>query len=217
MLDVAAVVVTGIAAATIAAYIPTRTAARIPVLAALAGRRPLSAVPRGLLPAGLVSFAGGTLLLSLSALSARSVDRYTDLLAAVAVLGGLGVLAGLCCATPAVVSLWGPVGDRVGASTRLAARSLARLRTRSAAVLTATAAAGAFAVAAATFVATTVSDQYVGLPRDAVIVEGQRTDSVEVAGEPGQAARREPIRATVAPVPDVDRERSEAQPGHSPG
>ena len=53
----AVICLTGVAAATIAAMIPARSAARIPVLAALAGRRPLGAVPRRLVPIGLTSFA----------------------------------------------------------------------------------------------------------------------------------------------------------------
>ncbi len=54
--DLLAITATGVVAATIAAFIPARTAARVPVLSALAGRRPLGALPRWMVPVGAALF-----------------------------------------------------------------------------------------------------------------------------------------------------------------
>ena len=62
-LDLAVILVTGVVAATLAAVVPARTASRVPVMAALAGRRPLGRVPRHLVPIGVGLFAFGVFLL----------------------------------------------------------------------------------------------------------------------------------------------------------
>src|SRR5262249_49580692 len=62
-----AIAVTGVAAATIAAFVPARTAARVPVLSALAGRRPLGALPRMIVPIGVALFGVGVVVLGLVA------------------------------------------------------------------------------------------------------------------------------------------------------
>lgn len=155
-MDLVIIVATGMAAATIAAFVPSRTVSQVPVLSALAGRRPLGRVPRWLVPTGVALFIGGLALIALAA----SVDvgdasgNDGQLYAAVAVVGGLGVLFGMCCMTPAIVSVLGRVGERSRGTTRLAARSTARVRTRSAAIVAAVAAAGALSIGGGTAVAT---------------------------------------------------------------
>ena len=89
--DFVAIAVTGVLAATIAAFVPARTAARVPVLSALAGRRPLGALPRGIVPIGVALFAGGVLVLALVAAASRNGAVATRSPLA-AVLGGLLVL-----------------------------------------------------------------------------------------------------------------------------
>lgn len=195
-LDVLVVMATGIAAATIAALLPARTAARIPTLTALSGRRPVGAVPRRLVPIGLALFGGGLFLLALAA--GGSVGEVTpgnsNLLAAAAVLGGLGVMFGACCASPLAVTVAAGLGARLPASWRLAARSMGRLRTRSAGVVTAIAVTGAIALALSTVTVTEVGsrDQLEGaaafhglpaLPADAVLLSAQawRDDGSPVA------------------------------------
>lgn len=155
-LDLAVIAASGLVAAAIAAFVPSRTITRVPVLSALGGRRPLGRVPRWMVPMGLALFAGGLALIAFAATSERdATNSDANLFGAVAVLGGLGVLFGMCCATPAIVGVLGPVGERLRGSGRLSARSLARTRTRSAAIVTAIAAAGALAVGGATAVSTT--------------------------------------------------------------
>jgi putative ABC transport system permease protein len=147
--DLAVIAVTGVVAATVAALVPARSAARTPVLAALAGRRPLGSVPQRLVPVGLALFLGGVGLLFLVAVSVRT-GTGGNVFAAAAVLGSLAVLAGMCCASPLAVDGIGRVGAHLRGTWRLAARSTARVRARSAGVLTAVATTGAIAVAGTT-------------------------------------------------------------------
>ena len=97
--DLIVIVATGTAAATLAALVPARSASRVPVLTALAGRRPLGVVPRRLVPVGVAMFALGVFLLFLGA----SSDGGGDAAAAAAVLGGVMVLAGMCCCSPLAI------------------------------------------------------------------------------------------------------------------
>jgi putative ABC transport system permease protein len=168
---------TGVAAATIAAMMPARSASRIPVLSALAGRRPLGATPRRLVPIGIVSFVGGIGLLVLVTLASTADDgggsSNGNFFAAAAVLGGLAVLAGLCCASPIAVDFVGRAGARLSGTWRLAARSVARSRTRNAGVLTAIAVTGTAAIAITTAVGSLAfgnENATPQLPRDTVVL-----------------------------------------------
>jgi putative ABC transport system permease protein len=157
-LDLAVIAITAIVAATIAALIPARSAARIPVLSALAGRRPVAAPPKWMVPAGITLFVGGLFLLG----GAASMTDAGDFGAMLAVIGSLGVIFGIVCASPLIVSMVGKVGSRGGGVVRLASRSLDRSRARSAAVLTAIAVVGALAVAGATALGTAENDSSQG-------------------------------------------------------
>lgn len=180
--DFVAIVLTGAVAGTVAALVPARSAARVPVLTALSGRRPVGRVPRLLVPVGLVLFGGGTGLIALAVAVSRSPNGDSagadgSLVALVAILGGLGILFGACCASPLVVDLAARAVTRLGGTPRLAARSLARSRGRSAGVVTAIAVVGAVAVLVSTFMATGVArsssndqDDAPYLPRNAVHV-----------------------------------------------
>ncbi|MGB3736373.1 MAG: FtsX-like permease family protein [Ilumatobacter sp.] len=151
--DLAVIAATAVVAATIAALVPARSAAKIPVLSALAGRRPVAEPPRWLAPLGVASFLIGLLLLA----AAAAVEGGGDLIALVAVFGGLAVVFGMVCASPLIVNAVSAVGSRRGGVVRLAARSLGRSRARSAAVLTAIATVGTIAVIASTVVASSES------------------------------------------------------------
>jgi putative ABC transport system permease protein len=149
--DTTAILVVGVLTATIAAFIPARSAARVPVLSALAGRRPLGTLPKRLVPIGLTLFAAGIFVLVLVATA--SGIRQSNALALSAVLGGLLVLAGACCASSVVVASLATVASRVRGSARIAIRSVVRNRARSAAVVMALAAvfAGAIAIGTAAY------------------------------------------------------------------
>lgn len=149
--DVLAVAAVGVVAATVAALLPARTAARVPTLDALAGRRPLPPVPRRLTAGGLAAVATGLALLALAILGSRSHENGT-VWALVAIAGGVTELLGACAVAPLLVSRLEPLAGRASGAWRLAARGLARQRTRSGGVLSAAAAAGALAVCASALV-----------------------------------------------------------------
>src|SRR5262249_19249613 len=136
--DAVAIMITGVITATVAAFIPARSAARVPVLAALAGRRPLGRIPKSLVPTGIALFAGGVFVLGLVAAASGNGNR--NQLALSAVLGGVLVLSGACCASSAVIAALAGVASRARGSLRVAVRSVVRSRARSAAVVMALAA-----------------------------------------------------------------------------
>jgi putative ABC transport system permease protein len=148
--DLVPILVTGMIAATIAAFIPARSAARVPVLSALAGRRPLGSLPARIVPIGLALFGGGVFVLVLVASASRSQNGGNNALALSAVLGGLLVLAGACCVTSVVVASLAHLARRVRGAGRIAVRSIVRSRARSAAVVMALAAVNSGAIAIAT-------------------------------------------------------------------
>ncbi len=149
--DLVPIAVLGVAAATIAALVPARTTARIPVMAALAGRRPLTPVPRRLTVTGVGVGAAGLGLLGLAALGANGTATSGGggtVWVLTAVVGGVAVLLGTCAVAPGYVSVLEPLAARLRGTSRLAARSLARRRTRTGAVVSAVCATSALAVAA---------------------------------------------------------------------
>lgn len=200
--DIAVIAMTGIAAATIAAYLPARTASRVPVIAALAGRRPVGEVPGRLVPTGLVLFAFGIFLLVIAATS-----NGGNAPAAAGVLGGVCVLAGACCASPLAIDSMSRLAAALGGSSRFAGRSLGRSRTRSAAVVTAIAVTGALALSGATLAMELDDEEGRGriLPADAVAVvprtdplySGELVDFQQPSDQPVEAERRRSIESIV--------------------
>jgi putative ABC transport system permease protein len=188
--DAIAILVTGTIAATIAAFIPARSAARVPILSALAGRRPLGIIPKRLVPIGLGLFAGGVFVLVLVATA--SGVRQNDGLVLSAVFGGLLVLAGACCASSIVVDQLRHLGRSARGSARVALRSIVRTRARSAAVVMALAAVNAGAVAVGTAI-----DSHTGAKvRDAVFMPD---DTLIVTNSPDFGLQRfVPIPASIS-------------------
>lgn len=174
--DLIPVVLLGVLAATLAALIPARTTIRVPVLAALAGRRPLVKVPRWVTGMGAVTMAGGLGLLGLAVLGGREATHDTELWALTAVLGGMAVLLGACAMTPGYASVLEPLAARLGGTWRLAARSLARQRTRTSAVIAGVCAASALAVGASAMVLSIDAD-------DRGYQQPMRADEVHVLAE----------------------------------
>ena len=136
-------------AATIAARFPARATSRVPILAALAGRRPLPPVPRLQWVKALIIFATGVGLLALVAVNAKG-GPAANVAAGVAIVGGLLVMAGVAYLTPVVVTLLAKAVGGSGAAARIGARGLVRVRSRSAAIVTAVAIAGTIAIAIVT-------------------------------------------------------------------
>jgi len=153
-----AIAVIATVASTVAAYLPARSATRVSVLDALAGRRPLASVPRRLLPIGIVTFAAGVGLELLTTLAVTggngSGGSESSVFLISGALGALLLLGGMCCISPALVSVFGPLARRLRGAARLTARSIARTRPRTAAVVSSIAAFAAVGIAASTFMVT---------------------------------------------------------------
>lgn len=197
--DLLVVVAIGVAAATVAALIPARTAARIPTLAALAGRRPLTPVPPRLVLGGVAAFLGGLGLLSLATVGSQS-GSSGELWAYVAILGGVGELLGACALAPAIVARLEPLAARVRGSWRLGARTLARHRSRTGAVVSAVAAAGALAIASGgLFLGTEAGNESMQVPDDVVLArEALPSEGPFVATRPATAETAAEIESIIA-------------------
>jgi putative ABC transport system permease protein len=197
--DIAVLFVTGVAAATIAALLPARSLANTSVLSALAGRRPIRPVQSRTVTAGVICFVSGLFLLAVAAAAAQGSvgGGETDLFAAVAVLGGVGVLAGMCLASPLAITGATAAASKLGASWRLSGRSLYRTRWRSAAVVTAIGVAGAFAVAGASVASNleSTSESPTDLPRDVVVVTTNNNSDVSTV----DAAVLNDVRDVIGP------------------
>jgi len=183
-LDMGVLFLTGVAAATIAALLPARSLANTSVLSALAGRRPIRPVQARTVTIGVICFVSGLFLLAVATAGAQGSDGSNgDLFAIVAILGGLGVLAGMCLASPLAITASTAVVSKLGASWRLSGRSLYRTRWRSAAVVTAIGVAGAFAVAGASVASNLDSSDAAyatDMPRNVVLLRA--SDATNVSG-----------------------------------
>lgn len=183
-LEVLGAALVGVLAATVAALIPARTAARVPTLAALAGRRPLPPVPRRLIGWGMASVAAGLALLGIAVVGARS-GSSGQLWAFVAVVGGVAELLGACAIAPAVVARLEPLAARLRGSWRMAARGLARHRTRTGAVVGAVCAAAGLAIFASAIVQGAEAREPTSLdPSPRAVVVAMR-ESIEVPAPDG--------------------------------
>lgn len=125
--DLVGPAIAGVVAVTLAAWLPARTAARVPTTTALQGRMPLSSPRRWIVPVGIILTGFGLLLLVVGILAGGS------LASAVAVIGVLFAIAGSALLTIPIVALLGRVADRFPAVLRLVARDSGRQRTRAAA------------------------------------------------------------------------------------
>ena len=183
VIDFVVIGLTATVAGTLAALVPARSASQIPVMSALAGRRPLARPPRWLVPTGLGLLGGGLALTAIGALgstassssSGSSPVNDSDLWALVIVVGVVGIVFGMVCATPLVIERVGSLGRRWSLSWRLALRSLVRSRTRSSAVVAAIAVAvgASVAVAALAEVSIRQNQAYSAptVPADAAVFE----------------------------------------------
>lgn len=187
--DVALAVLLGMMASTVAALMPARTAARIPTLAALAGRCPVAPVSRRLVAGGAIAVAGGLTLLGLAVVGSRSrIDGSVWVLVAIA--GGISELLGACAIAPAVVARLEPLARRLRGALRLGARSLARNRARTGAVVSAVAASGALAIGSAALVlGDTAGNRSLSTADDVVVIWHESYDAVAGGGVFGPPPR----------------------------
>jgi putative ABC transport system permease protein len=132
-------------AGSLAAAIPGRTIARVPVLNALGGRRPMRNASNSLPIVGIVLAGLGTLLLAGSTTPGSIGNGW-----AFAALGGIGVLLGGVVTAPWLVGRLAPLAAHLGGAARLAVRRMTRHRGRSGPIVAAIMATGAVVIAANT-------------------------------------------------------------------
>jgi putative ABC transport system permease protein len=203
-LELLPIVVIGTLVSSVAAWFPARSAARVPTLQALAGRRPLSGVPAYLPVLGGLAVAAGCALLAGAMIAARSSD--SEGVALVGIGGGLAVLMGAIAIAPWVISGLERASAGLPHSWRLAGRSLARNRVRSSAVVAAICAVTASLVAGAAL-DLSLNDRSGPLPRlredqIALVRDGSSVDG-RVSPEPPSAdlvRRIQAIAPAAAPV-----------------
>ncbi len=202
--DLGLIALTAIGAATIAARFPARSTSRVPVLAALGGRRPLAPVPALRWLKATTIFGAGLGLLALVAVWSR--DKTTSqpqTVALVAITGGLLVMAGAAYLAPVVVELQVKGCSRLGPAARIAARSLVRVRSRSAAVVTAGAIAGGLAIAVVTAMLGLGTgrdwERNSGLPANVVTITSQRVVDGLSSPLPGELLASQRVAEGVLP------------------
>lgn len=203
-LDLAGPIALGTAAALVAAWVPARSAGRVPTTAALAGRMPLKRVPSWIAPASIAAAAIGYLVLAIQfAQPLRSTGD--SVLIGLAVVLAIGGAAGL---TVPALGVLGRVADRAPARLRLVLRDAARQRTRSAAASAALVVALLVPMLVAIGLATdaVTGARFYGNP-ELVAVGGPRLDGrypVPLSDEQESAVREvvgDPVReAAVAPA-----------------
>ena len=125
--DLLGPVVAAVAAVTIAAWLPARTAARVPTTTALEGRMPLSTPKRWIVPAGLALAVFGGVLFLVGVLAGGSLGGGVGAIGVLLAVGGTALL------TVPIIALVGRFADRLPATLRLVVRDSARQRTRAAA------------------------------------------------------------------------------------
>lgn len=182
----AAVALLGVGAASVAAWQPARTAARVSVLASLAARRPASRPAGPLAGIGLgAAVAGGAVL----AAGGRNGNAW-------AAAGLIGVMGGVVATSPALVAALGRVAGRLPTTLRLAGRDIARHQTRSAAAV----AAALLALAAPVGFSTLTLSAEVQVKRSGVAAMGEDQLLVqsETGLEPADTGRLDRVATAIA-------------------
>lgn len=202
--DLVPVVLIGAVAAAVAAWPPARSISTVPTLQALAGRRPLGAVPARLPASGAVAVAAGCALFAMAVAGTRRGGSTGWALVAIA--GGLACLFGALAVCPWVVAGLEGLAARWPQAWRLAARSIARSRVRSSAVVGAIVAVSASLVAGTTLFASlrgSPDEQVPWIAANQVRIESLAFDPAG-AGPPEEATvPREVVERARALVPRV--------------
>lgn len=203
---------------TVAAYVPARTASKVPVLDALAGRRPHSRVPRALAKIGvgcLVSGIGAALLTLLGVVGGEPSDGVPDSFLLPAALGALLTTAGVCLVSPIAARAIQLLTSKAHGPALLAGRTLAQHRASTSLVVSLVAAVTCIGTGVGTM---TVSANHSvrqdmesgGLPANVVMVTAQHCPAGRFSfedrapGEPAEMCRLiEPGRNSVVQVQSI--------------
>lgn len=195
--DVVIIAALGILTAVMASHQPARSVSRLSIITSLAGRRPIAPVRRRVVLAGVAVMATGTGFLAVATVGSDSSASPNqqggfDLWAAIAVLGGLGLLFGSAAVAPGLVGIFDPIARRLRGSPLLALRSLGRQRARTGAVVAAVAAAAALAVSGSAVMSSVAEPEQTFVPDDVVLLHQialtKRTDLARLAVRPPDQA-----------------------------
>lgn len=131
--DVVGPLLVAVISTVVAAWLPARTASRVPTTTALQGRMPARAprpwvAPLGL---GLAAFGGLLLLVALTAAGTTATS-------AVAVIGSLLMVGGVALLAGPIVALVSRIADQLKSTPRLVLRDSGRHRTRASVAVAAT-------------------------------------------------------------------------------
>lgn len=149
LLDYLGIMILGVVAATASAFIPARSAGRVSVLEALAGRRSVPA-RTGVrwARAGLLSVAGGAMMLVAGAFVELGSKSFFVL------VGTIAIVAGLAACSPLLIAWVAKHAHRTPAPLRIALRESGRNAHRGGPAVAAIMSALALAVTLSTFIAT---------------------------------------------------------------
>lgn len=197
---VALILALTVATTTVAAWWPARVVARVPIVAALAGRRPRPQPPRRSLITAAGCASAGLVALALAGdVTSPRRDGIAIPNALLVATGTVAIVVGVLLCSPAAIRL---AGSRVGSfvlPTRLAIRDLARYQSRSAAALGAISLAVGVPLAVTVTAASAQHDAASGnLPdRQIIVSTGAITSPVL---EPRSAAELDELTATVQQI-----------------
>lgn len=167
---VAACVAIGAAAAIAGAWWPARSVARLPVLTALSGRRPVTTPSRRTALWGLALAVLGGLATVAGAGGAGTVTPFVFLFGSVLVVLGVGMTS------PFLLEQLGRLAGRLPTGPRLAMRDAARFRTRNGPIVTASMAGLAASITLAAGLGTIRADAIATyrpfLPDDVAVLSG---------------------------------------------
>lgn len=202
--DLIGPVLVAVAAAAFAAWLPARTASRVPVLAALQGRMPVRQHPHWLVPVSIGLVVGGTFLLLVAQATRDRLGQTQAIIGVILVIGG-GILIGA-----PLVTFFGKHSHRLPLAGRVVVRDAARQSVRATAAVAALMVILIAAVSASTAMATSqATHEATGLggrngdPRFAV-ARGSSTDS-DIGDPRTEDLTPQDEQKLVAIIPGADR------------
>jgi putative ABC transport system permease protein len=166
----------GLLACFVAATVPARAAARLPVLLALSGRRPPLSPARRLLVLGVV-MVGAAAVLTATGAAMRLSDPRGSLSMVFLLVGAICGVIGFGTCSPWLVERLEGLGLRLPVAARIALRDTARARSRNGPIVTAILAAFAATVAVSAYFASSDAEAAANwrpwLRADQLIIQGE--------------------------------------------
>lgn len=192
LVDLLGPILVAVVACVLAAWLPAKTASRVPTLTALQGRMPASRPKGWVVPAGLAVASLGTLLFAVGLAGGNRGAGAVAVIGAVLMIGGAALLAG------PLVAWISRFAERFPVTIRIVLRDAGRHRTRAAAAVAATMVILLIPVAAlAAAEAGRAQDAIYGLDesRPYLLVEGRLSQFFEL--EPLQPGDLDGVRTSL--------------------